>query len=64
MYTYILKDMKHANKVESHPYRKVCVQFKFGAKITTILSNEFLPNPQHDQKRINIFVDDFKVDGV
>ena len=59
-YIHILKDMKHANKVEFHPYRKVFLPFQFGAEIATMLSNEFLPNPEHEPKRINIVVIDFK----
>ena len=52
--------MEHANKVESHPYRKVFLPFYFGAEIATMLSNEFLPNPEHEPKRINVVVVDFK----
>ena len=44
--------MEHANKVESHPYRKVCLPFKFGTEIATMLSNKFLPNPEHEPRRI------------
>ena len=61
MYSYILKDMEHAKKVESHPYQIVFPPLEFGTEIiATMVPNEFLPNSEHEPKRINIVVVDFK----
>ena len=51
MYSYILKDMEHAKKVESHPYQIVFPPLEFGTEIiATMVPNEFLPNPEHEPK--------------